>query len=67
MGCLFPTDSDIDECEVHNYNDYCNEYHEGFVCQNVIGSYQCLCGPGFHFSVYAYECIRKELQKNYRD
>ena len=58
---LFSIDSDIDECEVYNYNDYCNEYHEGFICNNLIGDYQCICGPGYYFSHYSYECIRKKL------
>ena len=58
---LFSIDADIDECEVYNYNDYCNVYHEGFICNNLIGDYQCVCGPGYYFSHYYYECIRKKF------
>lgn len=33
---------DIDECENRNDND-CYK-----ICENTMGSYKCLCPPGFH-------------------
>lgn len=43
---------DIDECE----DNYTCAYREGTVCNNTIGSYECVCEEGYIQCDYSYEC-----------
>ena len=61
-------DTDINECELYDYNRYCEHYyyyyyyHYGFtpkICNNTVGSFECVCPPGYILCDESYECIRK--------
>ena len=53
--------ADIDECEIHAL---C-QYPTGSICYNTIGSYECICPPGYTLSDDSNECILSSKLYNY--
>ena len=53
---LIPVNTDIDECAMYDYCDRLGDY--GY-CINTVGSYECLCEPGYFLSSYSNFCLRE--------